>query len=1026
MKAQTRAIIASVVVIALALSAISGVTYSWFSDSEEATIDVNTAKVDYQVEFKVDKTSSATGSITGFENSFSISNMAPYDEYTIKTSSINNSTIQTVYRVYVQCSTTPQSTFNDIDAQNIAINGISFKGLNSTVTVKDWTSLNAESNPEIPDITITVLDGISQGRSGLQLKVFVDAYQGNYVSPVTPTIKDNSVSVSDVKVGPTSKTAEISVSNLPSDANEKEITLALAMNDANSYTVSASINGITTFENPVSMKVVIPGDVAGANVIYLGTSGEQPSDVSTTYDATTNKTTIEFKTNHFSEFMISKDVVVIADTESGVGVFTNLSDAFANVKSGGIVKLVSDVTVDSTITVTKNVELDLNGKTITGNGSPIFYFDEGVSSITGSGKIVISNLPESKIAICVGDPSTKSSSLTIGKDVVIESNQYGIVAFGPNVSIVIDGTVTTKDCSAVSGNGSKGLAPSDITINGKVTTENGPAVYHPQNGKLTVNGTVIGGIEAKAGSIIINDGATVESNSKTLTHVPNGNGTSTDGYAIAIVSNDAYDGPASLTFSEKSTITGIIAYLDDKVPGTENSVAYVSDINGLRAALNANIREITVMSDIKTNNIEDTVEARLIIKSETVLNLNGMIISPNNMGNNNTNFTALIVSANTIINASDKGGINTGVNGGYGINVKDGATLTINGGDYYGGGTAVQVQKGTLIINNGNFDAEPYSNPDYGSKFLINCYDPAWKDGTAKIMIKGGTFVNFDPSDSLSENPHGNFVVDGYSVISQDKDSNKIYTVVKGSVVSPSTQDKLNEGIKDSEKDVNLVLSSNTTFNLDNGIANEGDKVRNVTFFGDGTQTVDVVTNATKAEGGELNYQRGSTFAFKDMTIQAGEGNFDGIVCDELIFENCTIKGKLTLYGKATFVNCTFDNTMANQYSIWTWGGTDVTFENCTFNTNGKAILLYGQATEAKPTNLVVKDCTFNDRNNGSAGKAAIEIGNDYNATYTLAIEDIAVNGFADGKNTGSKLWANKNSMDAEHLTVTIDGVKIQ
>ena len=134
----------------------------------------------------------------------------------------------------------------------------------------------------------------------------------------------------------------------------------------------------------------------------------------------------------------------------------------------------------------------------------------------------------------------------------------------------------------------------------------------------------------------------------------------------------------------------------------------------------------------------------------------------------------------------------------------------------------------------------------------------------------------------------------------------------------------------------------------------------------------------------------------------------------------------MTLYGKATFINCTFENDMANQYSIWTWGGTDVTFEGCTFNTNGKAILLYGQATESKPTNLVVNNCTFNDRNNGTAGKAAIEIGNDYNATYTLTVKNATVNGFADGKNTGSKLWANKNSMDVAHLTVTIDGSKVQ
>ncbi len=248
--------------------------------------------------------------------------------------------------------------------------------------------------------------------------------------------------------------------------------------------------------------------------------------------------------------------------------------------------------------------------------------------------------------------------------------------------------------------------------------------------------------------------------------------------------------------------------------------------------------------------------------------------------------------------------------------------------------------------------------------------------------------------------------------------------------VVAKNQTEVNDAITNAtEKNVTIAVPAGKNITLDNDIANESNnngKGRNVTFIGDGSQTVDVVTNAITAEGGELNYQRGSSFTFENLTVQAGTGDFDGVVCDELTYKDCTIKGKLTLYGKATFINCTFENTMDNQYSIWTWGGTDVTFEKCTFITNGKAILLYGRATASKPTNLVVNNCEFNDRNNGSAGKAAIEIGNDYNATYTLTVNSATVNGFADGKNTGSKLWANKNSMDAAHLTVTIDGVKVQ
>ena len=252
-------------------------------------------------------------------------------------------------------------------------------------------------------------------------------------------------------------------------------------------------------------------------------------------------------------------------------------------------------------------------------------------------------------------------------------------------------------------------------------------------------------------------------------------------------------------------------------------------------------------------------------------------------------------------------------------------------------------------------------------------------------------------------------------------DANATYPVVA------KDQNEVNDAITNAtDKKATIAIPANKEITLDNGIANEGEKSRNITFVGDGSQTIDVITNAISAEGGQLNYQRGSSFTFENLNIQAGEGSFDGIVCDELTYKNCTIKGKLTLYGKATFINCKFDNTMDNQYSIWTWGGTDVTFKGCTFNTKGKAILLYGQATAAKPTNLVVNNCTFNDSSNGTAGKAAVEVGNDYNATYTLTINNATVKGFADGKNTGSKLWANKNSMDAAHLTVTIDGKKIQ
>ena len=187
---------------------------------------------------------------------------------------------------------------------------------------------------------------------------------------------------------------------------------------------------------------------------------------------------------------------------------------------------------------------------------------------------------------------------------------------------------------------------------------------------------------------------------------------------------------------------------------------------------------VSVNKDIKTDNIGNTEADRVTISKPTTLNLDAKIISPDNMGNNDINFCALIVDADTTINAGENGGIDTGVNGGYGINVRNGATLTINGGSYYGGGTAVQVQKGTLTITGGHFAVEAFGEP-YGYNFLLNCIDSAYKNGTAKIIVKGGTFVNFDPSNNSAEGAGTNFVADGYKVVSATQTNGDVwYTVV--------------------------------------------------------------------------------------------------------------------------------------------------------------------------------------------------------------------------------------------------------
>ena len=454
-------------------------------------------------------------------------------------------------------------------------------------------------------------------------------------------------------------------------------------------------------------------------------------------------------------------------------------------------------------------------------------------------------------------------------------------------------------------------------------------------------------------------------------------------------------------------------------PDNDIDIVNIKDEASLRA-LFATGGEAKLAADL-------VLDESMVVKAgkEVVLDLNGKTVSNTaDLWNESIASWSLLSVRGGSLTIKGAGTLQAKENDCFAVDVQDGGTVVIEDGTYVGNVHAVYVYEGTAEIKGGKYSIQQLSsNPDpYG--YVLNCYYKNRENGIAKIIVTGGEFVKFNPADCAAEGAHTNFLADGYKS-TQIGDS---YFVTKAGVTPVANQEGFEDVISNGSvgTPIEIQAAPNSTIVLKDGLANVGDNARNITIVGNGSQTVDVISGSKNAEGGMLSYQRGSSFTFKNLKIKAGEGNFDGVVCDELVFENCTITGKFTLFGKASFKDCVFENTMADQYSIWTWGGTDVTFDKCAFNTNGKAILLYGGADGKNPTNLVVKNCTLNDRKNGAAGKAAIEIGNDYNATYSLTIANCTVNGFAEGKNTGSKLWANKNSMDAEHLSVTIDGTKVQ
>lgn len=230
-----------------------------------------------------------------------------------------------------------------------------------------------------------------------------------------------------------------------------------------------------------------------------------------------------------------------------------------------------------------------------------------------------------------------------------------------------------------------------------------------------------------------------------------------------------------------------------------------------------------------------------------------------------------------------------------------------------------------------------------------------------------------------------------------------------------------NEGI------TNAISDGATTINLAQGtyVIPSSAQGKTLTIIGTGTPE-DVKVAVTKVGSGGENCDYGldgSTVTFEGITITTNSSTYIGYARCKGTYKNCVINGTYTLYGDSKFENCTF-NVSGDVYNIWTWGAPNATFDKCTFNSDGKAMLLYG----TENTNLTIENSVFNDKGGLTDLKAAIEIGNDYGKSYKLVVNNTIVYGYEindKGIYTGSTLWANKNSMGTDKLSVTIDGVKV-
>ena len=455
-----------------------------------------------------------------------------------------------------------------------------------------------------------------------------------------------------------------------------------------------------------------------------------------------------------------------------------------------------------------------------------------------------------------------------------------------------------------------------------------------------------------------------------------------------------------------------------EVPENTLAVNTTEDVRVLEKAISG--ENAVLDKDVVITKAPDTVESRLSIKEPTTLNLNATIKTPDNMGNNKKNFTALIVDADTTVNANANGGIDTGENGGYGINVRNGAKLTINGGYYYGGGTAVQVQEGELTINGGIFAVEAFGEP-YGYNFLLNCIDAAYKNGTAKIIVKGGTFVNFNPADNGAEGEHTNFVADGYTVVSKkDEDSeDTLYEVLPVSDVL----NRISQG-----EDVDLTISADLAISKE--IKVDGSKV---TINANGktvANTADIWTDndwsLVSAQGGAaLTVKGNGTFKAKENDCYAVDVR-DG---SELVIEDGTFIGNVhavyvlkgTAYIKGGFYSVQQKYPDANKANEFVLNCYDANRANGT----AKIIVTGGTFVNFNPANCQAEGANTNFVADGYTVVSTRQTNGD--VWYTVVAKDAAGKTFSDGEdvvlNESIAVGAaNGIAVKATSGTVTIEG----
>lgn len=229
------------------------------------------------------------------------------------------------------------------------------------------------------------------------------------------------------------------------------------------------------------------------------------------------------------------------------------------------------------------------------------------------------------------------------------------------------------------------------------------------------------------------------------------------------------------TVANSDTPTTFFTVAVAEVTFTDGTTKKYSDIaEALEAAKNGDT--VTLLADINTP--EKTYE----ITKNLTIDLNGKTVIGSGYDGV---FEVTGKNIKVVLNATNGGKViaveNSGSAGKYAMAVwmcGAGSTLTINGGEFIQNITStddkqmdmIYASAGTIIINSGSFTS---GTP----KWTLNINDSAYKNGTANIIVNGGTFTGYDPRNAENEGKGTSLVADGVGI---DKNADGTFTAKSG------------------------------------------------------------------------------------------------------------------------------------------------------------------------------------------------------------------------------------------------------